>query len=186
LLRPSLGIEQDVTMPPRRCFVLVSGWPGSGKSTLAAALAAELGLPLLAKDEIKEALVDGLGQPETVADSRRLGKAAVLVMLRVARGCPGAVLDSTWFDYALPLVRALPGPLIEVHCTVPVDLAKARYRARVGQRHAGHLDDARSEQELWGEPSRPLGLGPVVAADTSGPLDVGALAAVVAQRLGCG
>ena len=48
-------------MPGSRCqpangwFVLVAGWPGSAKSTLAAALAAELGLPLLAKDKIKEA-----------------------------------------------------------------------------------------------------------------------------------
>jgi predicted kinase len=42
-------------------FVLVVGWPASGKSTLAAALAAELDLPLLAKDEVKEALMDGLG-----------------------------------------------------------------------------------------------------------------------------
>ena len=58
-------------------FVLVAGWPGSGKSTLAAALAAELGLPLLAKDEIKEALMEGLGRPETVAASQRLGQAAV-------------------------------------------------------------------------------------------------------------
>jgi adenylate kinase family enzyme len=41
----------------------VAGWPGSGKSTLAAALAAELGLPLLARDEIKEALMGGLGRP---------------------------------------------------------------------------------------------------------------------------
>jgi hypothetical protein len=50
---------------------------------------------LLAKDEIKEALMDGLGQPETVAESQRLGRAAVLAMLRVASRCPGAVLDST-------------------------------------------------------------------------------------------
>lgn len=55
-----LGSEQGVRMPSGRCqpahrwFVLVAGRPGSGKSTLAAALAAELGLPLLAKDEIKE------------------------------------------------------------------------------------------------------------------------------------
>jgi predicted kinase len=34
-------------------FVLVAGWPAAGKSTLARALAAELGLPLLAKDEIR-------------------------------------------------------------------------------------------------------------------------------------
>jgi predicted kinase len=172
--------------PASGWFVLVAGWPGSGKSTLAAALAGELGLPLLAKDEIKEALMDGLGRPETVAGSRRLGKAAVLVMLRAARTCPGAVLDSTWFDYALPLARALPGPLIEVHCTVPVELAKARYRARAGQRHAGHLDEARSDQELWGDPPRPLGLGPVMAVDTSGPLDIGGLAAEMAHVVATG
>ncbi len=164
-------------------FVLVAGWPGSGKSTLAAALAAELALPLLAKDEIKEALMEGLGRPETVAASRRLGRAAVLVMLRAARTCPGAVLDSTWFDYALPLARALPGPLIEGHCTVPVALARARYRARAGRRHAGHLDDARGDRELWGEPSRPPGLGPVVAVDTSGPVDIAELAVTMARVL---
>jgi predicted kinase len=188
--RAPLGTEHDVTMPRGRCqlahgwFVLVAGWPGSGKSTLAAALAAELGLPLLAKDDIKEALMDGLGRPETVAASQRLGRAAVLAMLRAARTCPGAVLDSTWFDYALPLVRTLPGRLIEVHCTVPLDLAKARYRARTGHRHAGHLDDARSDEELWGEPSRPAGLAPVVVVDTSGLVDVGELAAAMAHVLG--
>jgi hypothetical protein len=93
------------------------------------------------------------------------------------------VLDSTWFDYALPLARTLPGRLIEVHCTVPLDLARARDRARAGHRHAGHLDDVRSDQELWGEPSRPLGLGPAVVVDTSGPVDTAELAATVAQVL---
>ena len=71
-------------MPGSRCqpangwFVLVAGWPGSGTSTLAAALAAEPGLPLLAEDEFKEALVGGLGRPGTAAVSQRLGRAAVL------------------------------------------------------------------------------------------------------------
>jgi predicted kinase len=168
---------------PSAWFVLVAGWPGSGKSTLAVALATELGLPLLAKDEIKEALMDGLGGPRTVAESRRLGRAAVLTMLRVARRCPGAVLDSTWSGYALPLARALPGQLAEVHCVVPVDLARARYRARTGQGHAGHLDAARDDAELWGEPSRPPGLGPVVTVDTSGPVDVPLVVARLAEAL---
>jgi predicted kinase len=83
-------------------FVLVAGWPGSGKSPPAAALTAELGLPLLAKDEIKEALLEGLGRPETAAASQRLGRAAVLAMLRTARTCPGAVLDSTWVRLCAP------------------------------------------------------------------------------------
>jgi predicted kinase len=168
-----------VTVPERSggLFVLVAGWPGSGKSTLAAALASRLGLPLLAKDEIKEALMDALGDPRTVADSQGLGRAAVLALLRVARTCPGAVMDSTWFDYALPLARALPGQLVEVHCVLPRDVARARYQARASRRHAGHLDTERSDQELWGEPSPSPGLGPVIEVDTSAEVDLDDLAA---------
>jgi hypothetical protein len=73
------------------------------------------------------------------------------------------VLDSTWFDYAIPLARTLPG-----------------------QRHAGHLDRARGDDELWGEPVRSLGLGPVVQVDTSGPVDVAGLAATLAEVLSAG
>ena len=124
--------------------------------------------------------MDGLGRPATVTESQRLGRAAVLAMLRVAHRCPAAVLDSTWFDYALPLVATLPGRIAEVHCIVPVHLARARYRARAGTRHAGHLDADRSEEELWGAPSRPPGIGPVVEVDTSGPVNVARLAAVLA------
>ncbi len=68
-------------------------------------------------------------------------------------------------------------------CTVPVDLAKTRYRARASQRHAGHLDAARGDEELWGEPPRPLGLGPSVQVDTSGPVDIGRLAGTLTRVL---
>ena len=169
-------------LPAGELFVLVAGWPGSGKSTLAAALAAEMRLPLLAKDEIKEALMDGLGRPQTVAASQRLGRAAVLAMLRVARHCPGAVLDSTWFDYAIPIARTLPGRRVEVHCIVPLEVTRSRYLARTAQRHAGHLDQARTEQELWGTPPRPLGLGTVLNTDTSGEVDIAGLARTVMDR----
>ena len=167
-----MTVPDRCDLPGDGLFVLVAGWPGSGKSTLAAALAPRLGLPLLAKDEIKEALMDALGRPQTVAESQRLGQAAVLAMLRVARRCPGAVLDSTWFDYARPAARALPGRLVEVRCTVPRDVAKARYQARASRRHAGHLDAMRGDEELWGESPRSLGLGPVVHVDTSGDVDM--------------
>jgi hypothetical protein len=42
-------------------YVLVGGWPGSGRSTLALGLAAALGLPLLAKDELWGRSVRPLG-----------------------------------------------------------------------------------------------------------------------------
>jgi predicted kinase len=164
---------------PEGLFVLVGGWPGAGKTTLATALGPRLGLPVLAKDEVKEALADGLGRPRTVSESRRLGRAAVLAVLRIARRCPGAVVDSTWFGYTRPLVAALPGPVVELRCVVPVEVARSRYYARAADRHQGHLDLERDEAELWGEPVRPLGVGPLVEVDTTGPLDIAMIAAEV-------
>jgi hypothetical protein len=138
-----------------------------------------MGLPVLAKDEIKEALAGGLGQLSTVAESRRMGRAAVLVALRVALRCPGAVVDSTWFDYTLPLVAELPGPVVEVRCLVPLAVAKSRYYARAAGRDPGHLDLDRDEAELWGRPVRPLGVGRLVEVDTTGPTDIPAVAAEI-------
>jgi predicted kinase len=77
--------------------VLVGGWPASGKTTLARALAEELGVAYLSKDEVKETLIDGLGAPSTVEESRHLGAAGVRAVLQAAQGCRGAVIDSTWF-----------------------------------------------------------------------------------------
>ena len=46
-------------MPPT--LIVVTGAPGSGKSTVAVPLARRLGVPLIAKDDIKEALWDHIG-----------------------------------------------------------------------------------------------------------------------------
>jgi predicted kinase len=159
-------------------FVLVAGPPGSGKSTLARPLAEQLSLPLIAKDPIKEALMDVLGWPSSVEESRTLGRAAVMAMLEVASTSLGAVLESTFFPYAFPRITALPGPLIEVRCSCPKEVAQARYRARGGTRHRGHLDLERQPDELWNEQnSSPLGVAPVIVVDTSAPVDVADLAA---------
>ncbi|MCU7722631.1 AAA family ATPase [Actinoplanes sp. KI2] len=162
-------------------YVLVGGWPASGKTTIARALASGLRLPYLAKDEVKEALMDSLGAPATVEQSRRLGAAAVHAVLRVAKGCPAAVVDSTWYPYALPLVQALGGPFVEVRCKVDVAVARERYRRRV--RDGRHLDDLRTEEELWGSDVPPLGVGPLVEVDTARTVDTAALAATVRRAL---
>jgi predicted kinase len=162
-------------------FVLVGGWPASGKTTVARALASRLQVPYLSKDDVKESLMDALGAPSTVEQSRRLGAAAVHAVLRVARGCRAAVIDSTWYPYSLPLVQALAGPFVELRCTVDVDVARRRYRSRV--RDERHLDTRRTEEELWGKVVAPLGVGPLVEVDTTHEVDTAALAATVLRRL---
>jgi predicted kinase len=155
-------------------FVMVSGPPGSGKSTLARPIADRLRLPLIAKDAIKEALMDVLGYPAGVEESRTLGRAAVVAMLNVAASAQaGAVLDSTFFPYAFAQLRALPGRLVEVHCRCPREVAVARYAARSASRHAGHLDAERQPDELWNEQNtRPTGIAPTIVVDTTAPVDV--------------
>jgi hypothetical protein len=164
-------------------FVIVAGPPGSGKSTLAASLAPALGLPLIAKDEIKQALMDVLGPPRTVAHSRELGRASVMAMLTVAKTSPGAVLDSTFYPYTVDHLRQLRPPLIEIRCVCPREIVHARYEARSKSRTAGHFDDQRSPEELWNEHHlTPLGLGPLIEVDTSTSVDVNEVATRVLQE----
>src|SRR3954451_14626427 len=78
-------------------FVIVDGPPASGKSTLAPVLAERLGLPLVAKDTIKDALMRVL-EVSTVDASRQIGRAAVVAMLAVAsESSIGAVIESNLF-----------------------------------------------------------------------------------------
>jgi predicted kinase len=156
-------------------YVLVSGLPGSGKTTLAAPLASALRWPLLSKDVIKEVLWDVLGGGDREY-SASLGGAAQEVLFRTAADAPNAVIDTflhrEWRHHLL----ALPGPVVEVYCACPVDIARERYAGR--RRHACHFDtDVLADTwDRWArEDAQPLAVGPVLEVDTTHPVDVDAI-----------
>jgi predicted kinase len=145
----------------RPVFVVVSGPPATGKSTLAPVLARALGLPLIAKDTIKDALMSV--------------RAAVAAMLAVAADSPvGAVIESNFYrSVAVDTLGRLPGPVIEVFCQCDEAVAQARHQHRAGTRHAGHFDTVRTGEELWNdEVAAPVAGGwPVLEVDTNVPVD---------------
>ena len=167
--------------------MVVSGPPGSGKSTVAEPLARELGLPLVAKDTIKEALMEALGAPDVEA-SKRLGAAAIEAMLAVAAASPvGAVLDCNFRrSIAAGELRRLPGQVVEVFCRCDEEVAWARFEARAGTRHPGHFDEHRSRDEPWGdEVTEPVAGGwPLLEVDTTESTDLDAVVAFVRGSAG--
>lgn len=177
-----------------RRIVIVSGAPGAGKTTLAYPLAAALGLPLFAKDTIKETLYDVMGDegPAALPTSRRFGAASMELLWRLAADAPACVMEANFkpaHERSRSKLRELSegGVLVEVHCFCPPEEAARRYNARglTPQRHRVHTWST-LPPEVRAEYTGPLGLGPVVDVDTTGVVDVAHIAALVSVELGRG
>ena len=169
-----------------RRFVIVSGAPAAGKTTLARALAPLLGLGLIAKDDIKEALFDALGGPPgDLAWSRKVGGAAMETLWRLAEQSAGCVLEANFrphSDYERGRLARLDAEFVEVNCWCPPDLLMRRFHERAKTAHPAHVL-ADLTPEMVAEFDVPIGLGKVLQIDTSCEVDVPAVAATVARML---
>jgi predicted kinase len=163
-------------------IVYISGRPGAGKSSLAFPLAADLGYSLVIKDQVKEALHDALCVPGSggldPAWSQRLNTASWELLWSLADRAGDMVIEANFHphnDYELGKLRALGGRLVEVHCECPAEVAYARYNAR--PRHEVHLGAL--PLSAMDKYDRPVGIGSLITVDTTGPIDVPAVAAEV-------
>jgi predicted kinase len=173
----------DTTAP---LVVVVQGPPAAGKTTVARQIAGRLRLPLLMKDTVKEALFDALGSGD-LEWSQRLGVGTYEVLSALVEESvdvgASLVLEGNFVRGSELEARlaSLPACFVQIHCSAPLDLLLERYASR--ERHPGHVDSERIDA-LRGavETGRhdPLELpGKTIRVDTSGPVDLAALAASV-------
>ena len=129
-------------------LLIVTGLPATGKTTLAQTLARRWSAPLLAKDLIKEPLLDVLGAPDASV-SRRLSDVSFAILFALTRELVAAdvsaVLEGNFRpgEHAAPLL-ALPRPVTcaQILCRVDESERIRRLSARASDptRHAGHRD----------------------------------------------
>jgi glucokinase len=164
--------------------MIILGSSASGKTTLAHRLAAELSVPVLSKDDIKEALFDVLG----VADregSKRLSDASFAAQLRLAQTQLDAglscMIEGNWrSEHAagvLAIIARTHARPSQVWCRANPDAIARRFASRV--RHPGHLDAAVAAAEIQLASEQPPSFmdlpGPRWVYDSDDPHAYGAL-----------
>ncbi len=141
--------------------VIVSGAPGAGKTRLLRELVPRLGLPVIAKDDIKESLGDSLGVGD-LEWSQRLGAATwdllFLMYERLLEGGASFIAESNFSTrYEQPrrfreLMERFPCHVVEIHCHAEPAVLAERFRGRQarGERHLVH-HGAEFEAQATGE-----------------------------------
>lgn len=162
-------------------MIIVSGPSASGKSTLADRLAADLSLPVIHRDRIKEALFDALGSSDRER-SKELGVASALVNLRmledVLKNGASCIAEAKFIpkfcnDELRQLLADTNSEAIQIQCSADGTVLLERFtkRANSVERHPGHneadnIDDFKDELLAGKLPHLDLG-GDVLEYETT-------------------
>jgi predicted kinase len=167
-------------------LVVVTGPPGAGKTTIAAALRERLGMPLIAKDTLKELLGGAFGI-EDRARSQQLGGVvfeliALIIKELLEQGV--SVIAEGNFTRRSTLFSGLPpAQIVQVYVTASPDTLRERMLGRDTHRHPVHYDreasDEVSARAAAGEwPALPIG-GRLIEIDTTTWPDLNEVSATV-------
>jgi broad-specificity NMP kinase len=167
-------------------LVVVTGPPGAGKTTTAEALRDALGLPLVAKDALKETLAEQLGI-QGRENSRALGVAVFHLMAMIVRELLvhelPLICEGNFTADSIVLRDLPPARVVQVHVWAPPETLRARLHDRDPHRHPVHYDSEAAE-EIATQAARgkwaPLPVdGELIRVDGTRPLEIAALTNLV-------
>lgn len=138
-------------------LIIISGPSASGKSTLADQLAADLRLPVIHRDTIKEAMFDTLGYSDR-KQSKKFGIAAALVLIRqlevILRAGSSCIIEGKFIpkfsqEELAQLLYETGASVVQVQCHCKGQILYDRFmqRALSPERHPGH-DEASNLEDF--------------------------------------
>jgi glucokinase len=145
-----------------------------------------LHLAVIDKDDILEHLFDSKGTGDSMR-RRTLSRQSDLIFRRESENSKGALLVSFWHLPGMPpdsgtptdWLTGLSNRIVNLHCECRAEIAAARFSQR--KRHLGHLDNARSREQILTSIQdlarlKPLEIGEQVSVDTSAEIELAVLA----------
>jgi glucokinase len=162
--------------------LLVTGLPASGKSTLAGLLSEKLSIPLVLRDSFKEMSADccpGMDRASLGLLSTRL------MMSLLCQGRP--LVAEAWIapEFQGDIREELQDVrLIEVFCSVPWEVAAARYVERAASgRHVVHraaTEEVLCQLQAW-RTLEPIDPARAIVIDTTDPVEGASLSGLVSR-----